>query len=100
RAINDEAGTQPVVVAGSGPDNIIVSYSSRSLNGTRLQFDVKTDSPSIYPFDLVDYEETGWNILGEAVEGPRKGEQLRPIMSYNAYWFGWGSIFPNLPIYG
>ncbi|MEE9225182.1 MAG: DUF3179 domain-containing (seleno)protein, partial [Bacteroidota bacterium] len=42
RAINDEAGTQPVVVAGSGPDNIIVSYSSRSLNGTRLQFDVKT----------------------------------------------------------
>lgn len=100
RAINDEAGTQSVVVAGSGPDNIIVRYSSRSLNGTRLQFDVKTDSPSIYPFDLVDNEGTGWNILGEAVEGPRKEEQLRPIMSYNAYWFAWGSIFPNLLNYG
>ncbi len=100
RAINDEAGTVPVVVAGSGPDNIVVSYRSRLSDGTPLQYSVKTDSPSIYPFDLVDNEGTIWNLLGEAIEGPRKGDQLQPTTSYNAYWFAWGSIFPNLPIYG
>lgn len=100
RAINDEAGTVRVVVAGSGPDNIVVSYRSRLSDGTPLQFNVRTDSPSIYPFDLVDNEGTIWNLLGEAIEGPRKGDQLQPTTSYNAYWFAWGSIFPNLPIYG
>ena len=89
-----------MVVAGSGPDNIVVSYRSRLSDGTPLQFSVKTDSPSIYPFDLVDNEGTIWNLLGEAIEGPRKGDQLQPTTSYNAYWFAWGSIFPNLPIYG
>ncbi|RMD94421.1 MAG: DUF3179 domain-containing protein [Calditrichaeota bacterium] len=99
RAINDEVDGNPVVIAGSKPDEIFVSYSRITEDGTLLTFDVSTESPHIFPFDLVDNEGNVWNILGEAVEGPRQGQHLKPMDAYNAYWFAWGTFFPGVPIY-
>ncbi len=99
RAINDDVNGEPVVVAGMKSADFYISYSRVLQDGTVLTFDVKTESPHIYPFDLVDNEGNVWNILGEAVSGPRTGEKLTPTNSYNAYWFAWGTFFPNVPIY-
>lgn len=99
RAINDEVDGQPVVVAGMKSADFYISYSRLTRNRTVLTFDLKTESPNIYPFDLVDNEGNVWNILGEAISGPRTGEKLTTTVSYNAYWFAWGTFFPNVPIY-
>lgn len=99
RAINDEVDGQPVVVAGMKSAHFYISYSRLASDGTVLTFDVSTDSPNIYPFDLLDNEGTTWNILGQGVSGPRTGQKLEPTDSYNAYWFAWGAFFPGVPIY-
>lgn len=99
RAINDVVDGVPVVVAGMQSADLYISYSRVTADGTTLTFDVKTESSDIYPFDLVDQEGTVWNLLGEAISGPRKGEKLTPTRSYNAYWFAWGAFFPDVPIY-
>ncbi len=99
RAVNDEVDGQPVVVAGAKFADLYLSYFRTLFDGTVLTFETRTESPSIYPFDLVDNEGTVWNILGEAVSGPRTGQKLRPTVSYNAYWFSWGSLYPDVPIF-
>ncbi len=99
RAINDEVQGEPVVVAGMKSAQLYVSYSRRAKDGTVLTLDVKTEDPDIYPFDLVDNEGTVWNVLGEAVSGPRAGKQLMRTKSYNGYWFAFGTFFPEVPIY-
>jgi len=99
RAINDEVHGKAVVVAGMKSADFYISYS-RIMSGAVLTFDVKTDSPQIYPFDLIDNEGNVWNLLGEAISGPRIGQKLTPTISYNAYWFAWGTFFPDVPIYG
>ena len=99
RAINDEVHGKPVVVAGMKSANFYISYS-RIVSGAVLTFDVKTDAPQIFPFDLIDNEGNVWNLLGEAVSGPRTGQKLIPTISYNAYWFAWGAFFPDVTIYG
>ncbi len=99
RAINDEVDGLSVVVVGSMPDQIYLSYLRNAADGTVLTFQIKTENPAIYPFDLVDNEGTVWNLLGKAISGPRTGEQLKSTDSYNAYWFAWGTLFPGVPIY-
>ena len=100
RAINDDVNSNPVVIAGMESADFYISYSRLAKDRTILTFDVKTETPAIYPFDLIDNEGTVWNILGKAVSGPRSGEQLTPTVSYNAYWFAWGTFFPDVLIYG
>jgi hypothetical protein len=99
RAINDDVNGEPVVVAGMKSAAFYISYSRVAKDGTVLTFDVKTESPDIYPFDLVDSEGNVWNILGQAISGLRTGEKLTPTVAYNAYWFAWGTFFPDVPIY-
>ncbi len=98
RAINDEFDGLQVVVAGMKSAHVYVSFSRVAADGTVLEFDVKTENPSIYPFDLIDNEGNVWNLLGEAVSGSRTGQKLEPTASYNAYWFAWGAFFPGVPL--
>ncbi len=98
RAVNDQLDGLSVVVAGMQDADTYVSYL-REVNGTTLTFEIKTDNPDIYPFDLVDNEGTVWNVLGHAISGPRTGERLIATPSYNAYWFAWGTFFEDVPIH-
>ena len=45
--------------------------------------------------------ETGsrWNLLGEAVAGPLKGETLEPVVHGNHFWFSWAVFKPNTIVY-
>ncbi|MFQ6115637.1 MAG: DUF3179 domain-containing (seleno)protein [bacterium] len=92
-ASNDEVDGRPVVVAGMKSADFCISYSRVVRGGKVLTFGVKTELPNIYPFDLVDNEGNVWNVLGEAISGPRTGQKLTPTLSYNAYWFAWVHFF-------
>ena len=51
--------------------------------------------------ELVD-EATGttWNVLGEAVRGPRAGERLEPVTHLDTFWFAWSSYQPETALVG
>ncbi|MCG8605654.1 DUF3179 domain-containing protein [bacterium] len=98
QVINDAIAGTPIVVINDGSNNFAVSYSS-DVNGQSLTFR-RIDQAEPFPFLLID-EETGsnWNVLGEAVSGPLTGKKLQKTLSYNAYWFAWGTFFVGADIF-
>ncbi|MFB6271607.1 MAG: DUF3179 domain-containing protein [Salinibacter sp.] len=55
-----------------------------------------TNSFSVVDGNIVD-DATGsvWTVEGRAVDGPREGEQLKPInKAYVAFWFAWAAFQP------
>ncbi len=64
-----------------------------NLDGQKLTF--QRDGQAI-----VD-AETGstWNILGQATDGPLAGEQLRPVVHGDHFWFSWAAFKPDTIIY-
>ena len=96
--INTNFSGIDMVVAGSNNNNFIVAFESKLANDSKiLEF-----SPLVnkFPNIMTDQEGNIWNVFGEAVDGPRKGTKLTPTRSYMAYWFAWGTFWPNAEIYG
>ncbi|MEM7367326.1 MAG: DUF3179 domain-containing (seleno)protein [Bacteroidota bacterium] len=95
--IFDEFQGLPIVIAGSPGRNLIVSFQRRLADGSEPQF-----SPSSLPLPVImqDQEGNAWDLFGEAVSGPMKGERLLPLNSYMGYWFAFGAFFPGAEIYG
>jgi thiol-disulfide isomerase/thioredoxin len=107
RVANDIVGGEPVAVlwaegtasalddftVAGGADVGAATTYSRRLDGDILSFVVSGD-------DIVD-EETGsvWNILGQAVSGPRGGSRLEPVVSINHFWFSWVAFRPETRIF-
>ncbi len=107
RVINDSVGSAPIVVlwapgtasaldAGSvaGGDDVGAGTTySRELDAEMLTF--------VLDGDRVLDEQSGseWNILGQAVSGPKAGSQLEPVVSVNHFWFSWAAFRPDTRIY-
>ncbi len=91
KVINDSFEATNLVVVGNSKINMAISFSRILENGTELTFS-STDKK--FPIVLEDQEGTKWNIFGEAVSGPRKGQELKQIQSYNAYWFAIADFYP------
>ena len=86
-----------LIVVGSKKRNFMVSFFRRTEDGTILTFEPVENRGAII---MKDQEEGNlWNIFGEAVEGPRQGQKLSSPVSYNAYWYSWGAIYPGAEIY-
>jgi hypothetical protein len=47
-----------------------------------------------------DATGTTWNVLGEAVRGPRQGDRLEPITHLDTFWFAWSSYRPETALIG
>ncbi|MBI5566908.1 MAG: DUF3179 domain-containing protein [Chloroflexi bacterium] len=106
-AINDVVGGQDIVViwqtgtssaldqstvAGGRDVGTAVAYS-RELDGQTLTFE----------FDgthIID-RDTGseWDVLGHAINGPRTGQALTPVVAINHFWFSWAAFKPQTRIY-
>jgi hypothetical protein len=71
------------------------SAFSPILDGKSLTFTAQGDG-------LFKDESTGsmWNILGQAVSGPSKGESLEPLTAVNHFWFDWVAFKPETRVYG
>jgi hypothetical protein len=88
----DELGGVPLVVLGSRLRGFAVAFGSELRDGTPLRFTSLQDQ---FPAVMVDNEGTRWDVFGEAVDGPRKGSSLPTVVSFNAYWFAWGTFYPG-----
>jgi hypothetical protein len=91
--LNDEFEGKKILVAGSSRSKLAVSYSRTLSDGTVAVFE---SSQNALPVIATDLEGNTWNVFGEAINGPRKGEKLEPTGGYNAYWFAWSDFF-NFP---
>ena len=103
RVVNDRVGAVDITVfwqagAASALDQSDID-SSRDV-GMALMFERRLDSGRTLSFfhdgdGFADYE-TGsrWNILGEAVEGPLAGAQLRQTHAATHFWFAWAAFHP------
>ena len=77
----------------AGRDVGATGVFERSLNGQTLTFVAEGET-------IVD-EQTGstWNVLGEALNGERAGEQLEPVVKVDHFWFSWAAFRPDTRIY-
>jgi hypothetical protein len=107
RVVNDAIGDEPIVVmwapgtaSALGADRVAAGQDvgagttySRVLDGETLTFRFENDA-------IVD-EATGseWNLLGEAVSGPRAGDQLTPVVGNNFLWFAWAAFHPETEVF-
>ncbi len=41
-----------------------------------------------------------WNVLGEAIDGPLKGAELRQLHAFPHLWFAWAAFFPDTILKG
>jgi hypothetical protein len=103
RVINDRLGNVPISVfweagTASAVDANEVSRG-RDVGATGV-FDRRIDSRAL-EFEAADEggfqdRQTGsrWNLLGQCVSGPMKGQRLRPIPHGNHFWFAWAVFKP------
>lgn len=95
----ENIGGIPMVIAGSKEHNFIVAYQSQTEDVEGLEFKVLPIEDFLVDGALMtDQHGNIWNVFGEAIEGPQKGEQLLRTNNYIGYWFAWGAFFPDLAI--
>ncbi len=88
--INRVYNNQPVIILGNQDKFFVTSYYAKD----DLTFSLLDESN--FPVILSDDEGNKWNIFGYAVEGPRKGEQLKSPRSYVAQYWAWKDFYSNL----
>lgn len=94
KVVHRQISQNEIVIAGSSTRNLTVSYFRQLEEGPKLEFDGISGE---FPVIMEDQKGNRWNVFGEAVSGPRKGERLTPVPSYNGYWFAWVDFFGDAP---
>ena len=69
----------------------------RELDGQLLNFSPRNNE---LPIVMEDQEGNLWNWLGQAVDGPRRGAQLKHVNSGIGYWFVFSAMYPRIAIFG
>ncbi len=86
-----------IVIAGSSDLDFAVAFESRATDGTLLDFRAleSDDLPAV----VISTDATRWDIFGHGLQGPRKGERLKPVKSCISFWFAWGTFYPGAEIH-
>jgi hypothetical protein len=95
RLIADTFEGLDVVVVGNKTKNFIVSYKSKLPDGTVLNFSPLEEGAII----MTDQEGNRWDVLGNAVSGPRRGQSLESFPRMIGYWFSWAPFYDNLSVF-
>jgi hypothetical protein len=91
--IHDVFRGENLAIIGKRGDYMI-AFGSRMEDGEILNLKAsETDG------FLTDQEGNEWNLFGEAVRGPRRGEQLPAVTSFMGYWFSIAAFYPDPGIY-
>jgi hypothetical protein len=96
KVLHDELKGNEYVIIGSTSLDFAIAYKTTMRDGTQLSFEPVQDE---LPVVMEDQDGNKWNIFGEAVDGPRSGQRLRPATSYSGYWFAFRDIFRLPEIY-
>jgi thiol-disulfide isomerase/thioredoxin len=107
RVVNDTVDGLPIVVlwapgtasaldtssTAQGEDVGAATTFKRELEGEILTF--------VLDGDRILDEQSGseWNVLGQAVSGPREGQQLDAVVSINHFWFSWYAFKPDTRVW-
>jgi len=93
KAIKSQFLSNDILIIGD--QKMINSYiiGSQYIN---LVFEYDFSTPDYY---FKDNEGNKWNVLGTAVDGPRKGEKLATTSSLMSYWFAIPPFFSKIEIY-
>lgn len=94
--IEDEFMDTPVVLVGSGRQNLIAAFSRNFAGGIRTFSPLDAKMPVVMEDDLGNH----WDVFGNALLGPNKGEKLEAINSGMGFWFAFGAFYPGVEIYG
>lgn len=94
--INEQFGSMQIVVVGNSASNFGAIYDRTMSDGTILNF---TPIDGQLPNVMRDDEGNVWDIFGDAVSGPRAGQQLGRTNSYIAMWFAWATFFPSTSVH-
>lgn len=82
-----------LILVGSQEHNFLQAY----VQPDDLAFEAIQDE---LPVVMQDNEGNRWNLFGEAISGPRAGQQLEETRSFIGYWVAWGAFYEGLEIYG
>ena len=93
--IHDEFKGIEMVIAGIR-DGYMAAFNRQIEPGIYLEFSPVRNQQEII---MKDQEGNEWNVFGEAVSGPRLGQQLKPVVSFMAYWFSIAAFYPDPVIY-
>ena len=94
--IIDELGGVAIIVL-LGRDGKSVRAYERAVDGRKLEFFAKKESPQLLLLDA----ETGteWDFTGKAINGPLGGKQLKQLLVLNDFWFDWKNYHPGTFVY-
>ncbi len=94
--IHDELGGVKLILIGSQPGQYITAFERVLQDGTELNFTEVWDGDAVV---MEDQEGTQWDVLGRGISGPRAGQRLTPVKGFMAYWFAFGTFYPDIEIY-
>jgi hypothetical protein len=88
---------EKIIIIGSEKLNFLTAFYSKIMDGTP----VASFAPIQGENEIIakDGSGTTWNIFGEAVSGPLKGNRLMPTGAMIGYWFTWPSFYKVTQIY-
>lgn len=81
-----------IAVITSKNDNFIVAYQTELENGEIVDLDLLENE---MPIILQDSNSNKYDLFGEIVNGPNKGERLKSVTQFVAYWFAWAAFYPQ-----
>lgn len=66
-----------------------------AVDGQTLSFEADRDG-------VITDNQTGstWNVRGQAVAGPLRGETLEPVAHLDTFWFAWSGYYPETELVG
>jgi len=105
--INDSIGGEPLIIfwvegTASALDSGTVA-GGRDVGAATAYYRLLEDN--IFEFTVSDNQirdkqtDSTWNVLGQAIDGELKGEQLVSVVSINHFWFSWAAFRPETRIY-
>ena len=96
KIITDEFNFKEIIIVGNKEKNFMVAFGN-TLNDEKRTFNViKDDDPSVY---FSDQDGNKYDLLGNVVDGPNKGDSLNKVTSFMAFWFSVGAFYSTTQIY-
>ncbi|MFW9854784.1 MAG: DUF3179 domain-containing protein [Candidatus Thorarchaeota archaeon] len=96
--VNVSYGTSASILVSNPNTHLVVAFNSELPDGTILDF-TKGTSLNNDEFSFQDKSGTTWNLKGKAISGPLKGQSLKPLPGYIAYWFAASVFYTQSKIY-
>jgi uncharacterized protein DUF3179 len=95
--LQDSFNNVKMVFFANSNKGTMVAFNRKLSDGTLIDF---TRSSLAFPDIFISTDSTIWNIFGEAVSGPKKGEKLERVNNQIGYWFSFATFFPRVTLTG